>query len=301
MRLTRDTLSRALPELAGTVRPPRLGAAADVWRDAEGIPHIMAASAHDAFFAQGFVHAQDRLWHMEYDRRRAQGRWAEYAGAAAVAQDIHLRRLRLGATARADYEAVNEETRAMLDAYADGVNGFLATTRTLPIEFRLLEARPEPWAPWDSLAVFKMRHVEMGPLAVEAVARAAPPPRRSGARVDAVPGVQTPPNPTLIVPPGAPCTAARRPTACDVRAGAAALLAEVADLGGGSNNWALAGGPHGIGEAARRRGSPPGVSTCRTCTTRTTSRVPSSTRSGCPFPGRPACRTSATTGSSRGA
>ena len=240
MRLTRDTLSRALPDVGGTVRPPGLRAAADVWRDAEGIPHILAASARDAFYAQGFVHAQDRLWHMEYDRRRAQGRFAEYAGPAAVAQDVHLRRLRLGATARADYEAVNAETRAMLDAYADGVNGFLATTRALPVEFRLLDARPEPWTPWDSLAVFKIRHVEMGTWQsklwrARLVRHVGP---ELASRLCA--SVQSPPHPTLIAPPGHPFPGPAPHGLSAFDAGAAAL-AEVADLGGGSNNWALAG------------------------------------------------------------
>ncbi|TMI93647.1 MAG: penicillin acylase family protein, partial [Bacillati bacterium ANGP1] len=154
--LTRADLTSALPDLDGTIRLPGLRAGADLWRDPDGIPHILAASAPDAFFAQGFAHAQDRLWHMEFDRRRAWGRWAEWAGPAAIAQDVRARRLRIGASARADYEAQNAETRAMLDAYAAGVNAFLASTRTLPVEFRLLDARPEPWAPWDSLAVFKV-------------------------------------------------------------------------------------------------------------------------------------------------
>jgi len=240
MRLTRDALSRALPELAGTVRPPRLGAAVDVWRDPEGIPHILAASARDAFYAQGFVHAQDRLWHMEYDRRRAQGRFAEYAGAAAVAQDVHLRRLRLAATARDDYETVNGETRAMLDAYADGVNGFLAVTRTLPVEFLLLDARPGPWAPWDSLAVFKIRHVEMG--SWQSKLWRARLLRRVGSELASTlcSVIQMPPSPTLIVPPGGPFPGPA-PDALPVFDAGAAALADVADLGGGSNSWALAG------------------------------------------------------------
>ena len=121
------------------------------------------ASLHDAFFAQGFVHAQDRLWHMEYDRRRASGRWAELVGDAAVPQDVLARRFGLDRSARVDYEGASAETRGMLEAYAAGVNAFLQTTQAWPIEFQLLGTRPEPWAPWDSLAVFKVRHVEMGP------------------------------------------------------------------------------------------------------------------------------------------
>ena len=70
----------AVPPLDGAVTLPGLHRDVQVWRDAWGIPHARAADEHDAWFAQGFVTAQDRLWAMEYDRRRAVGRWAEVAG-----------------------------------------------------------------------------------------------------------------------------------------------------------------------------------------------------------------------------
>ena len=158
-------LRTALPDLARPVQVPGLDARVEVWRDPEGIPHVRAASVRDAFVAQGVVHAQDRLWHMEYDRRRAAGRWAEYVGAPGVGDDVLMRRLRLVESARTDYDALNRETRAMLEAYADGVNAFIGSaiaSGRLPVEFQLLEARPEPWQPWESLAVFKVRHVMMG-------------------------------------------------------------------------------------------------------------------------------------------
>ena len=238
MALTRDDLTAALPTLEGSLRVPGLGGSVEIWRDRDGIPHLAAATADDAFFAQGFVHAQDRLWHMQYDRRRAHGRWAEYAGPAAVAQDIHFRRLGLLPSARVDYEAVSAGTRAMLDAYAAGVNAFLGTTRTLPVEFRLLEARPEPWTPWDSLAVFKVRHVEMGPWQAKIWrSRLA---RRLGPDLAAklCPGTQ--PNPTLIVPPGEE-DAGPAPDGLEIFAAHARELAQAGELTGGSNNWAVSG------------------------------------------------------------
>ena len=75
----------------------------DILRDPEGIPHVRAQSAHDAFFGQGWVHAQDRLFQMEYDRRRAHGRWAEWVGPAGVENDKLFRRFRLEASARLDW------------------------------------------------------------------------------------------------------------------------------------------------------------------------------------------------------
>ena len=238
MALTRDDLTAALPLLDGSVNVPGLTSGVEVWRDPDGIPHVDAATAADAFFGQGFVHAQDRLWQVEYDRRRAHGRWAEYAGPAALAQDIHYRRLGLGASARVDYEALNAGARTMLDAYAAGVNAFLTTTRTLPIEFRLLDARPEPWTPLDSLAVFKVRHVEMGPW--QAKIWRARLVRHLGPELAAklCPGTQ--PNPTLIVPPGVEA-GGPAPDGSDVFAAHALTLAAAGTWNGGSNNWALSG------------------------------------------------------------
>lgn len=135
----------------------------EVYRDPEGVPHVWAGSVHDAFFGQGFVHARDRLWHMEYDRRRGSGRWAELAGPPGLAQDLFLRCLNLPGRARADYEHLAAETRAMLEAYAAGVNAWLSAAPRRPMEFSLLGLEPEPWQPWDSLVVFKVRHVDMGP------------------------------------------------------------------------------------------------------------------------------------------
>ena len=210
----------------------------DIWRDPDGVPHALARATSDAFFAQGFVHAQDRLWHMEYDRRRAHGRWAELAGAPAVQQDILARRLGLGRSAHADYEGAAPETRGMLDAYAAGVNAFLATTRAWPVEFQLLETQPEPWAPWDSLAVFKIRHVEMGPWRMKIWrARLV---RQLGPRLAAYLCPGTPPAPMLIVPPGVEYRGPE-PDARETLERSDAALASLPAWIGGSNNWALAG------------------------------------------------------------
>ena len=236
MKPTRQDLAAALPHLDGSIRLPGLRASADIWRDVDGIPHIEAASAHDAFFVQGVVHAQDRLWHMEYDRRRANGRWAECVGSAAVVQDVYLRRLGIAASARADYAAVNAETRAMLDAYAAGVNAFLAVSPALPVEFHLLGARPEPWSPWDSIAVFKVRHVEMGPW--QAKLWRARLLRHLGPERAAKICLGAQPNPTLIVPPGAEY----RGPALDGLDALAAGAPVLEGLGGWeSNNWVLSG------------------------------------------------------------
>ena len=162
MAIDGQALKAALPDLGGTIRLPGLEQTVEIIRDQFGIPHIRAQSLQDAFFAQGFTQAQDRLWQMDYDRRRAVGRWAEWAGPAWIDQDKLMRRLGLNASAQADYAAFDADTRAVFDAYAAGVNAFIDSTTTLPVEYDLVGARPAPWQPWDGCAVYKVRHVLMG-------------------------------------------------------------------------------------------------------------------------------------------
>ncbi len=131
-------------------------------RDRWGVAHVSAATEMDAWFGQGFAAAHDRLWQMEYDRRRAAGRWAEAVGEAGVPADLMARRLDTAAAARADIGAMDTGTREMFEAYALGVNAFLASAAPLPPEYALTGTSPEPWEPWHSVAVFKIRHVLMG-------------------------------------------------------------------------------------------------------------------------------------------
>lgn len=130
-----------------------------ILRDEWGIPHVRAATTHDAFFGQGFAQAADRLGQMEYDRRRAYGRWAAVAGPSAVAFDAFTRRVGLRDAARREYDALSSAGRAVLDAYAAGVNAYLGLGRDLPTDLRLAGIQPQPWAPWDCNAVFLVRHV----------------------------------------------------------------------------------------------------------------------------------------------
>jgi penicillin amidase len=236
--MTRRDLEAAVPQLDGDLRLPGVKSRVEVWRDAQGIPHVRAGSVHDAFLAQGFVHAQDRLWQMDCDRRRACGGWAEWVGPSAVAQDVQVRKFRLEASARVDHEHASPGTRAMLEAYAAGVNAFIDTTDRLPAEYAIVGARPERWQPWHSGAVYKVRHVLMG--VWQAKAWRARLVRHLGARGAAplCPGTQA--DPMLIVPPGVryegPMLDALRGLAASE-----AAMAAVADWDGGSNNWAVSG------------------------------------------------------------
>ncbi|MFH1572132.1 MAG: penicillin acylase family protein, partial [Gemmatimonadota bacterium] len=161
-RITRADLEAVLPDVTSTLRLPGLKAAVSIFRDRWGIPHLRAGSQGDLFLAQGFATAQDRLWHLDADRHQALGRWAEWVGARGVARDRLLRAADMGRAAQLDYEVCSDAARAMFDAYAAGVNTFIATTRSLPIEYALLGEKPEPWEPWHCLAVYKIRNSLLG-------------------------------------------------------------------------------------------------------------------------------------------
>ena len=162
MRLTQADLAAALPDLESTIRVGELDAAVDIVRDAWGVPHIRAATEHDAFFAQGFATAQDRLWHMDYDRHRALGRFSEFVGQSGLNEDRAMRTFGVQQAAKADLAVCSPAAQAMLEAYAAGVNAFIETTGALPVEYRLVDAEPEPWTAWHCLAVYKVRNMLMG-------------------------------------------------------------------------------------------------------------------------------------------
>ncbi|MCC7261847.1 MAG: penicillin acylase family protein [Candidatus Latescibacteria bacterium] len=155
-------LRAALPDLHTTLKLAGLAQPVEVWRDAWGIPHIRAANEVDLYFAQGFATAQDRLWQMDFDRHQALGRWAEWAGEAGLARDRLLRASGMAQAARADLAVCSPEAQRMVEAYARGVNAFIETTQALPVEYTLLEEKPEPWQAWHCLAVYKIRNTLLG-------------------------------------------------------------------------------------------------------------------------------------------
>ena len=212
-----------------------------VRRDRWGIAHVEAPSAEAAFAAQGWVAADDRIWQMEWDRRRALGRWAEVVGMAGAREDAFFRRLGLAAISQADYAALNGRTQAMCEAYARGVNRWLTThTDALPAEFEHHPAPPEPWEPWHCVAVYKLRHIFMGTLTRKLwrgriMAQAGPEAVMATVgdiEADAamIPGDG--PRPDLLA------DAARVLDAC---AADMAALAAAMDSDGASNSWALSG------------------------------------------------------------
>ena len=242
MRLTPDDLAAALPDVESTLRVPGLREPVEIVRDGWGIPHIRAGSARDAFFAQGFATAQDRLWHMDYDRQRALGRWAEWVGESGLQEDRLLRACDLERAAKADFAVSSAAAQEMLLAYAEGVNACIGALRALPVEYRLLDAAPEPWQAWHGLAVYKVRNMFMGTFQMKLWrARVA---LALGARRAAGLFRSYPDDGLVSVPPGGVFGVAEGDEYAD---GFAALEAAVAELGwlgeadGGSNAWVVSG------------------------------------------------------------
>jgi penicillin G amidase len=153
------TLARAAanePEWSASLDLQGIAAPVEILRDHNGIPHIYAGSEHDAYFAQGFVHAQDRLWQLLASRQFLSGRMAEWLGAGALAGDRRNRALLYAASAREDFARLPEEDRELLAAYAAGINAYLGSEiYRRPAEMVVLHVQPEPWAAHDSLLLLR--------------------------------------------------------------------------------------------------------------------------------------------------
>ena len=156
--------SASQPQIDGKLQLAGPGAAIDIVRDAQGVPHIYAQSAADAYFGLGFVHAQDRLWQMELNRRIPAGTMAEILGPNAEGTDRFLRTLGVRRNAEAILQNLAPDARAALDAYAKGVNAYLANRKgPLPPEFLLTGApAPAPWQAVDSIGWQTMMSWDLG-------------------------------------------------------------------------------------------------------------------------------------------
>jgi penicillin amidase len=152
---------KSFPQIDGEIQLEGLNGPVDVYRDNMGIPHIYATTPHDLFFAQGFIHAQDRFWQMDFYRHVGEGRTAEMFGASQVETDMFLTTLGWRKTSLEEYEALTPESKAILGAYADGVNSYIhgKTNEELSLEYAVLDLpiiNPnyivEPWEPVNTLA-----------------------------------------------------------------------------------------------------------------------------------------------------
>ena len=169
--------SRSLPDYNGTYTVAGISAPVEIVRDNADVPHIFGSSDADVFFALGYAHAQDRLWQMTMLRRTVQGRLSELFGARTVRIDNLMRRLDLYNLAVSSVAAQDAPTTAALDAYAAGVNAWLAEInsgsrgRGAP-EMWIFNAPIAPWQPADSIAILKLLALQLSGQAGGEVLRA---------------------------------------------------------------------------------------------------------------------------------
>jgi acyl-homoserine lactone acylase PvdQ len=170
--LARGAVRRGWPDVEGALSLAGLDAPVTIVRDAQGVPHIYAETEHDLYLAQGYVHAQDRFWGMELNRRRGRGVLTELLGDSALMSDERWAALNLADVAARELVRMDADDRARLVAYAAGVNAWLEADR-LPFEFTLLRWRgrgvehPVPWTAEDSLIVALVLSWQLGGPRVE--------------------------------------------------------------------------------------------------------------------------------------
>lgn len=229
---------RSLPQKQGTLKLTGLHAAVDIHTDSYGVPHIYAQNVDDLYFAQGYVHAQERLWQIEFNRRVASGRLSELFGPVALEVDRFCRRLGLHRAALEAEKQLQPHEQQILEAYTGGINSFIHANRNkLPIEFILLQYKPAPWKitdviQWGKLQAWNLSgNWETEVIRARLVATLGP---EKAAKLEA--GYD--PNHPLIIPPGVSYQG--------INPGLLEQYAQLKELSGfgitgGSNNWAVDG------------------------------------------------------------
>ncbi|MBL3730797.1 penicillin acylase family protein [Lysinibacillus sp. HST-98] len=158
-------MNKSKPVIDGELAVPILDQDVTVTRDEKGVPHIFAKTDADLYRAQGYVQAQDRLFQMDLARRQASGRLSEIIGEATINTDKHFRTFSLRNAAEISLAAYDDESKQVLEWYAEGVNAFIAQAKesnTLSYEFALLGYEPEEWTVVDSLTIGKYMAYDLG-------------------------------------------------------------------------------------------------------------------------------------------
>ncbi len=253
-----QTVRRSFPQTTGTLQVPGLEHPVEVFRDAMGVPSVYGETEHDLLMAQGFLHAQDRFWQMDTSRHIGAGRLAEMFGDGQVDTDQFLRTLGWARVAQQEWDATDAETRSLLEAYAQGVNAYLAqrSGSGLSLEYAVLGLinrgyEPEPWTPVQTITWGKVMAWDLGgnmgaEIALSVLGKELP------ADVLALLYPPYPADHPIITEPGG--TAASQPSVATVLDEARPILASLGSRvsriqaaldsgleGIGSNNWVIAG------------------------------------------------------------
>jgi penicillin G amidase len=154
---------RSQPVLGGELKATGLQASVRVARDSADVTHIQASTVQDASFAIGWVHAQERSWQLEFNRRLMHGELSEVFGPQTLETDKLMRTLGIMQAAQAQWRVLPQELKAQLNAYADGINAFHAqSAQAPPPEFHVLRVKPGAWTPQDSLGWALMMALDLG-------------------------------------------------------------------------------------------------------------------------------------------
>lgn len=140
----RPLLGNLLSDLSFSLALPEVGSRVKISREPSGLVHIQAENENDLFLGLGFVHATDRLWQMDFQRRIVAGRLAEVLGASVLEEDILQRTTGLYRAAESAYQALTPDTQQIVDTYTAGINAYLDLDLPLPLEFQVLDYAPEP-------------------------------------------------------------------------------------------------------------------------------------------------------------
>jgi penicillin amidase len=154
----KTSIPKSFPQVDGELELAGLDGPVDVYRDSMGIPQIYATTLHDLFMAQGYVHAQERFWQMDFWRHIGAGRLSEMFGKSQLETDTFLRTLGWEKIAEQEYDLYDDASRALMDAYSAGVNAYLVdhSGAALSLEYAVLKLlnpgyQPEPWTAYNSL------------------------------------------------------------------------------------------------------------------------------------------------------
>lgn len=231
-------LRRPLPKTHGRLRIQGLHEPVEIMTDPYGVPHIYAMNEDDLYFAQGYMHAQERLWQMELNRRIGAGRLSEIFGEIALETDRFCRRLGMHRAAEEEVHRFSEHNYRVLSAYAFGINTFIENnSHRLPIEFTILGFKPDMWRPADSIQWSKMMGWNLGGNWETELIRAELVAKLGIERASQLEAGYDPKHP-LIIPPGVEYQG--------VNLGMLEQYKQIQQLSGfstlgGSNNWAVDG------------------------------------------------------------
>jgi penicillin amidase len=231
----------SVPQRDGVLAVPGLLAPVEIDRDRYGIPHISARNDHDLYFAQGFAHAQDRLFQMDMERRLSRGELAELFGEKALPADRLFRHLGFSARAPGLFASWPEKTKGIVRAYCDGVNAGMASLRAWPAEFRILDAVPRRWIPEDVAAGSLLKSFGLAQWSEEATLQKIAhrlPPQKFAELLPRIPA-----DSPVILPGSGPAAAGPPLPVSMVGEGLASLRRTLGEFprSGGSNAWAVSG------------------------------------------------------------